>query len=226
MSEGLDREEVHQAVDRAVEELLAEAGVGAPPVDAVALARGRLRLVLPLDRGRASKQPLARGEPTREQLQWSAAHEIGRHLLPELLRRLDVDPTQKGMSGASLANLFADRLLVPGRWLAAEARASGYDLPALKETFGTAGFEAIAWRLLDLQEPCIITLLDNDHVHRRRSNSWRVNRELSEPEKRCQRYVHEYSRPHRVAEGGWTVQGWPLHQSDWKREVLRSVPPE
>ena len=81
----------------------------------------------------------------------------------------------------------------------------------------------IAWRLLDLPEPCIITVIDNDHVQRRRSNGWRINRELSEPEKRCQQYVHTYSRPHRLSADGWTVQGWPLHQADWKREVLRSV---
>ena len=24
-------------------------------------------------------------------------------------------------------------------------------------------------------------------------------------------------------EGGWTVHGWPVHQTDWKREILRSV---
>ena len=78
-------------------------------------------------------------------------------------------------------------------------------------------------RLLDLPEPCIITVIDNDHVHRRRSNAWRINRELSEPEQRCQQYVHAYSRPHRLSADGWTVQGWPIHQVDWKREVLRSV---
>jgi hypothetical protein len=26
-----------------------------------------------------------------------------------------------------------------------------------------------------------------------------------------------------VQEGSWTVQGWPIHQDDWKREILRSV---
>ena len=32
-----------------------------------------------------------------------------------------------------------------------------------------------------------------------------------------------HGRPHVISAGGWTVQGWPVHQSDWKREVLRSV---
>jgi hypothetical protein len=26
-----------------------------------------------------------------------------------------------------------------------------------------------------------------------------------------------------VQENGWTVQGWPVHQADWKREIRRSV---
>jgi hypothetical protein len=81
----------------------------------------------------------------------------------------------------------------------------------------------IAWRMLDLPEPCIITILDNDHISRRRSNAWRIGRQLERPEQECQRYVHYYSRPRVVQEDGWTVQGWPVHQADWKREILRSV---
>jgi hypothetical protein len=233
MSEGPQREEVHQAVDRAVQDLLADAGVGEPPVDAVALAR-HLGLVVSLEaapgqRGRASraggrKQAVLRAEPTEERRQWAAAHEIGIHVRDDLLRRLDLEPDQpRPMSGESLANLFADHLLVPARWLAAEARERAYDLLALKERFGSASHELIAWRLLDLEEPCIITVIDNDHVQRRRSNAWRINRALSEPERRCQGYVHQYSRPHALSAGGWTVQGWPIHSADWKRELLRSV---
>src|SRR5947199_99878 len=107
MFEHLTPEEVHQAVDRMVEEVLESAGVGVGP------------------------------EKTRP------------------------------MMGESLANLFAHRLLVPTRWLAGEARACGYDLPSLKERFRTASHEVIAWRLLDLSEPCVITIVDNDSVSRR-----------------------------------------------------------
>jgi hypothetical protein len=230
MSEDIERSEVHQAVDQAVEELLAAAGVQEPPVDAIALAREHLGLVVSLDRGRSrqwgrgGKQVSERPEPTVEENQWTVAHAIGEHLKPALLRRLGIDPEQRQpMTGESLPRLFADRLLVPGRWLADQSRASGYDLLALKEKFRTASHEVIAWRLLDLPEPVIITIIDNGSVSRRRSNAWRVNRDLSEPEKRCQRYVHQYSRPHQLREDEWTVQGWPVHGVDWKREVLRSV---
>ncbi len=127
------------------------------------------------------------------------------------------------MRGESLANLFAARLLVPSAALAEQARACGYDLLELKKTFATASYEAIAFRLLDLAEPCIITMIDNDHIQRRRSNAWRVRKELSAPEKQCQRHVSQYGRPHCLREQGWTVQGWPIHQSNCKREILRSV---
>jgi hypothetical protein len=234
MSDGPSRDEVHEAVDRAVVDLLDAAGVTAPPVDAIALAQGHLGMVVCLDRtqpqrGRAQrvagrKQIFLRPEPSEERHQWTVAHEIGEHLKADLLRRLGVEPEQtRALSGESLANLFADRLLVPTRWLAAEARDCGHDLFELKERFSTASHEVIAWRLLDLDEPCIITIVDNDHVHRRRSNAWRINRDLSAPERACQQLVHQESRPHALRQDGWSVQGWPVHQVDWRREVLRSV---
>ena len=93
----------------------------------------------------------------------------------------------------------------------------------MKRLYATASHEVVAWRLLDLATPCVVTIVDNDHVHRRRSNAWRVNKTLQPAERECQRYVHHYSRPRVVAADGWTVQGWPVHGPDWKREILRSV---
>jgi hypothetical protein len=227
MREDLSREEVHRAVDRLVDELLEKAGVTAPPVDALALAQRQLGLVLTLDKGepkRAGRRVALRPEPTEEGHQWAAAHAAGEHLKPELLRRLDVPPEQgRALGGESLANLFAYRLLAPTAWFADDARASGYELPELKERYRTAGPEVLAWRLLDLPEPCVITVVDNGHVQRRRSNAWRVRRELEAPERECQRYVNHYSRPRVVRADGWTVQGWPVHRPDWRREILRSV---
>src|SRR2546421_557072 len=81
----------------------------------------------------------------------------------------------------------------------------------------------IALRSLDLPEPCVVTVIDNERVSRRKSNAWRVTRRLEPAEQQCQRYVNHYSRPRVVREGRWTVQGWPVHQSDWKREILRTV---
>lgn len=225
MSEDLSREELAQCVDRAVAELLAEAGVEGPPVDAAALAQKHLGLSLAEGgRPRGRKTGLPRPEPTEERQQWEAAVAIGQHLKPSLLRALGIDPEERPpLMGVSPANLFAERLLAPTHWFAADAAACGYDLAELKQRYRTAGCELLAWRLLDLAEPCIITVVDNDAVYRRRSNAWRVKKELAPAEKQCQRYVSEHCRPQEVRAGGWTVQGWPVHQEGWRRQILRSV---
>jgi hypothetical protein len=227
MSEDLIREEVHHAIDRAVEELLSAAGVAVPPVDAVALARDHLKLAPDEQRPRRTARGGPAAEPTEESRQAEAARRIGAHLKAAVLGRLDLEPEQaRGLGGESLATLFARHLLAPSEWFRDDARALGFDLPQLHQRYRTAGAEMLAWRLLDLPEPCIITVVDNEHVQHRRSNAWRVRRELLPAERDCQRYVHYYSRPRVVCAGGWTVQGWPLHQADWKREILRSVGPE
>jgi hypothetical protein len=234
MMEDLSREEVVAVVDRAVEDLLGAAGLEGPPVDAIALAQRHLGMQVCLDRrqpqrGRAQRsagrrQIFLRPEPTEERHQWTVAHEIGEHCKASLLPRLGIEPGQaRAMAGESLANLFAYRLLVPTCWFAADAPGCNYDVLDLKQLYRTASHEVIAWRFLDLPAPCIVTVVDNDHLHRRRSNAWPVRRHLEPPEQQCQRYVHYYSRPRVVREAGWTVQGWPVHQADWKREILRSV---
>ena len=113
--------------------------------------------------------------------------------------------------------------MTPGAWFADDARGCAWDVLELKRLYATAGHEVVAWRLLDLPTPCVITVVENGSVHRRRSNAWRVSKTLQPAERECQRYVHTYSRPRIVAADGWTVQGWPLHRPDGKREILRSV---
>jgi hypothetical protein len=234
MAEELVRDEVFAAVDHLVEELLAQAKVEAPPVDAIALAQRHLGMHVCLDRrqpqrGRAQRagghrQIYLRPEPTQERHQWTVAHEIGEHFKVALLQRLGVEPALTGaMAGESLANLFAYRLLVPTCWFTADAPASSYDVLDLKRRYHTASHEVIAGRFLDLPAPCIVTIVDNDHIYRRRSNAFRIRRELTPPELKCQQYVNRFSRARRVQEDGWTVHGWPVHQADWKREILRSV---
>jgi predicted transcriptional regulator len=234
MAEELVREEVLDVVDRAVEELLTAAKVEGPPVDTIALAQSHLGMVVCLDRrqpqrGRVQRsgerrQIFLRPEPSEERHQWTVAHEIGEHCKPDLLRRLGIGPEEtRALSGESLANLFAHRLLVPAVWFRDDAPALDYDLLELKQRYRTASHEVIAWRFLDLPAPCVVAMVDNDHVHRRRSNSFRVNRQLSTAEQDCQQYVSRHGRPHVLRRDGWTVQGWPIHAAEWKRDVLRSV---
>jgi Zn-dependent peptidase ImmA (M78 family) len=234
MSEELQREEVIAKIDRMVEGLLEQADLQGPPVDAIALAQRHLGIVVCLDRGQPQRgraqradgrrQIFLKPEPTEERHQWTVAHEIGEHLKPDLLARLGVQPEEmRAMAGESLANLFAHHLLVPTCWFAADARNLDYDILELKKRYRTSSHEVIALRLLDLPGPCIITVIDNERVTRRKSNAWRVRRQLEPAEQACQRYVNHYSRPKVVREKGWTVQGWPVHKTDWKREILRSV---
>jgi hypothetical protein len=234
MLDDMPREDVVAAVDSLVEELLRAANVKQPPVDVIALAQGHLGMVVCIDnrqaqRGRAQraagkKQIYLRPEPREERHQWTVAHEIGEHMKSELLTRLGMEPTEtRAMTGESLANLFAYHLLVPTCWFAEDAPARDYDLLALKEKYSTSSHEVLAWRFLDLPEPCIVTVLDNETISRRRSNAWPIARKLAPTEVKCQKYVHERSRPRRIQENGWTVQGWPVHEMEWKREILRSV---
>ena len=234
MAEELVRDEVLAVIDRLVEELLDKAGIIEPPVDAIGLAQRHLGMTICLDqsqpqRGRAQRaggkqQIYLKPEPTEERHQWTVAHEIGEHLKPSLMERLGLEPAEvKVMAGESLANLFAYRLLVPACWFAGDARDLDFNLLKLKERYRTSSHEVIAWRFLDLPQPCIVTIVDNEHISRRRSNAWPTRRKLEPAEEKCQRYVHYYSRPKMIQEDGWTVHGWPVHQTDWKREILRSV---
>jgi hypothetical protein len=77
--------------------------------------------------------------------------------------------------------------------------------------------------MLDLPASCIITIVDNEQIHRRRSNAWPTKRELTPAEAKCQSFVHSHGKPKVVAADRWTVQGWPVHTLEWKREILRSV---
>jgi hypothetical protein len=234
MSEDLSQEEVDQALERAVEELLTAAQVTVPPVDALRIAQNHLGLTVSLTPGSSphgrtrsavpGKPIVLHAEESEERQQWAVAQAIGTHCKPDLLRRLGVAPDQaRALGGASLVNLFAGRLLVPTAWFAADARATGYDLLELKSRYRTAAHETLADRLLDLPEPSIVTVVDDGRVLRRRSNAWRVRRELEPAERACQQYVSTHSRPHVVRADGWTVQGWPIPQSDSQRVILRSV---
>lgn len=234
MFDDLPREDVVAAIDRMVDELLASARIETPPVDSIALAQSHLGMVVCMDksqmqRGRAQRSAgqkliYLRPEPREERHQWTVAHEIGEHLKSDILTRLGMEPGgTQAMTGESLANLFAYHLLVPTRLFAVDARALDYDLPALKEKYRTASHEVLAWRFLDLPEPCIVTILDNEKISRRRSNAWPTRRQLEPAEEKCRRLIHRNGRPHRVQENGWTVQGWPVHEADWKREFLRSM---
>ena len=140
MPEELTREEVVEVVDRVIADLLRAAGTGAPPVDAIALAQGHLKMVVCLDRrqeqrGRAQraagrKQIFLRPEPSEERHQWTVAHEIGEHLKAGVMERGQLSypgtgTPQGGVISPLLSNVFLHYVLdlwVHHHWRKRKAR--------------------------------------------------------------------------------------------------------
>ena len=221
------REEVLSAIESQVREFLVAAGCGHPPVDAIQIAEHHLRMELDslkAPRGSAGRRVDLRRETNEEKRQWFVALAVAEYLKALVLERLDMTAAElRSMTGESLTNLLAVNLLVPSVWFTTDAPALDFDLPDLKGRYRTATHETLAWRMLDLPSPCVISIIDHGRVLRRRSNAWRITRTLSAVEKECQQFVHRYSRPKLMQREGWTVQGWPVHVGSTKREVLRSV---
>src|SRR5262249_1460465 len=144
-----------------------------------------------------------------EQRQRVAADGIARFLLPEIFRKVDVVPgTESKPFAAHVRGLTAARVLIPSRLLRTALREWQYAVPALHAVFRTAGMEAVALRLLDLEQPSVIAVVDDGVVSTRRGNFAQVNRKLEPAEQECVDRVTELELPHRARTGGWTAWGW------------------
>jgi hypothetical protein len=234
----LTREELAAGLDRVADEILAEAGVAGPPVDAMAVAR-TLGIVLALDdrqQGRARYVRLGdrrsngrratillRPEPRPERRQWAVAHEIGEHVAHRVFERWGSDPVEMAANAREqVANWLAGRLLLPTAWFAADAAACGWGLLALKARYNTASHELIARRMLDCRPAVVISIIDQQRVSFRRSNvSGRVPPPLPE-EVECWNSIRERRRPSKARRGQSLIQGWPIHEEGWEREILRT----
>jgi hypothetical protein len=231
------REELAAGLDRVVEDILSKARIVTPPVDAFAVA-GALGIAVALDDrqlGRAryvrlsdrrTKQSratiLLSPEPRFERQQWAIAHEIGEHLAYHVFTQWGVDPCEAAPNAReAVANNLAGRLLLPTAWFATDGVANHWDLMALKSHFRTASHELIARRMLECRPRVIISIFDQRRVSFRRSNlSGRVP-PPSPVEMQCWRKVHDRNDPFQSGEGLDVVQGWPIHEEGWKREILR-----
>ena len=160
-------DEFAAALDACAAEVLWEAGVTEPPVDALALPkalrpRRRARFCDAASRSiravwRSRGQNGGQGtivvgvaeRPEREQ--WAVAHEIGESVAYRVFERLGVAfdealPTAREL----VANRLASALLLPRRWFAADGREHDWDLLELKERYRTASHELIARRMLEM----------------------------------------------------------------------------
>jgi hypothetical protein len=238
---GMDfsQDELFEAIDRLVAGLLERAGVVEPPVDALALAEDHLGIPVAVvdpveedERGRRRQRPRPAGpgivlspDMSEEQRHKAAADGVARALLPDILRKLDVLPgTETKPFAALVRGQVVGRVLVPTRLLRAALRECRYDLPALQQRFNTATTEAVALRLLDLDEPCVISIVDDGIVAIRRGNRSPAGKKLEPVEQACHDRVAELELPHWVRADGWTVHGWPVPGRAFRRIILRAVP--
>lgn len=236
-------DEFAAALDACASEVLWEAGISEPPVDALVVAE-RLHLVVARDfampcRGRfvrlANQQCDGGGQGTivvgtaerPEREQWAVAHEIGETVAYRVFERLGVAfdealPTAR----EHVANRLANSLLLPRRWFAADGSDLEWDLRELKERYNTASHELIARRMLEMKPQIVITICDLGRVHWRRSNVTVRPPGMLPQETAVWRESHESGIPTWEtldAESGLeSVRCWPIHEPGWKREILRS----
>lgn len=234
----LTQEEFSLALDAVAAAVLDAAQATAPPVDAIELARA-LRLSVAWDdrqsgRGRTVRigdfrggRPrgsiLLRPEPRRERLHWAIAHEIGETCAVQVFDRLGVDP-REAPSGAreTVANQLAGRLLLPRAWFARDAREHDWDVLRLKQRYATASHELIARRMLDFPPRIAITVFDHGRLTLRQGNLSCRPGALVPAEISGWREAHQESRSVVVEDLSCRVQVWPIHEPDWKREILRT----
>lgn len=224
-------EETVRAVDEVVQECLEQAGIEEPPVDPVEVAEA-LGLVTQRDAalpGRGERRTIAgrsliliRPEQRDERECFAIAHEIGEEIAAgRVIDRLGLD---HGITRwrEELANLFAARLLCPAAWLRECLRARGDDLRVLKDEFATASHEVIARQMLSLPIPTVITVIDNEAISWRLSNT-RCPARLCEFERDIWQAAHRTGEDQDLHHGSLRVQAWAIHEDPWRREILRTT---
>jgi hypothetical protein len=235
----LTPEEFSAALDNVAGEVVAALPDAAPPIDAVDLARS-LGLTLAWDdhqqgRGRivrlrgftgseAQESILLRPDPRRERLQWAVAHEIGETCACQVFEQLRVDPREAPAGAREMvANQLAGRLLLPQRWFGVDGRACGWDLFELKARYQTASHELIARRMLDFSPPVVITIFDHAQRSFRRGNMPGRLVPLLPAELSAWQAAHHSGHPVAASDHLCAVRAWPVHEPDWKREIIRTA---
>lgn len=230
-------EELIDAIDRLVAGMLERAGVTAPPVNALAIAEHHLgipiEVVEPAEEDDSGRRPRSRASGggitlstnmTAEQRQRAAADGIARLLLPDICRKVGVVVgSESRQFAAHVRTLIVARVLIPNKLLRAALRDCKYDVPELHARFRTASMEAVAGRLLDLDDFCVIAVVDDGVVASRRCNRMPVNRKLEPAEQECVDRITELDLPYRARAGEWTAWGWPVPNRPFRRIILRAV---
>ena len=229
-------EDYTRCLDEVVSDVLAAAEITAPPIDAFSIA-DRLGIIVAVDdrqlgRARCARlnaasreQPtiFVRSEPRVERGQWSVAHEIGEHWSERVFAKLHINPLEAPAgSREKVANLSAARLLLPTPWFRRAAEHSDWDLFQLKRKFSTASHELIARRMLDFEPPVAIAVFDHGRLTFRRANLLGMTA-LSPPEHACRERAARTNRTSRNETSRIVVTAWPIHEPEWRREILRTL---
>jgi Zn-dependent peptidase ImmA (M78 family) len=236
-------DEFAAAIDGCAAEVLWEAGVTQPPVDALVVAE-RLHLVVTHDlamphRGRFVRLAGyedhggtigtivvgAAERPEREQ--WAIAHEIGESMAYRVFERLGISfDDSLATAREQVANRLASALLLPRRWFANDGGDLDWNLFELKERYSTASHELIARRMLEMRPPIVISVCDQGRIKWRRSNVTARAPGMLAEERAMWRAAHETGlvadEPIDSDTGLERVRCWPVHEPGWKREILRS----
>ncbi|TWT48727.1 ImmA/IrrE family metallo-endopeptidase [Botrimarina hoheduenensis] len=233
-------EEMRRALDRVAEDLLWEAAVDRPPVDAFRVAH-ELGLRVIRDERIAERGRFVRGvgtahgavvlgaEARPERRHWAVAHEVGEAFCHRLFELVGADPLEAGVLREEAANALAGRLLVPRRWLARVYLDTNHNLFHTKQVFATASHELIARRLIEaLDEPLVVSLFDHDQLVWRRSTAVGTKLPLLRSERLGQRRAHLLGQPVLLDAAATDspllrsaiVRCWPIHEPGWKREIL------
>jgi Zn-dependent peptidase ImmA (M78 family) len=230
-------EELAATLDAAAARLVATAGIRKPPVDALVVAHalgiavatddrqpGRARYVRLAGFAGAAPRPsiLLRSEPRVERRQWAVAHEIGEQAAHLVFSRLGVDPrVAPPAARETVANHLAVRLLLPRAWFFPDAIECAWDVLALKQRYATASHELLARRMLDYSLPVMISVYDRGGLSFRRGNAAGRVSPPSPLERACCSAAHASGLPHDDRDALQSVQAWPIHEPDWKREIVR-----
>src|SRR5438477_803372 len=234
-------DDLFDAVDRLVADALRRHGTSGPPVDAIRLAQdvfdltvreaededgGRAGRFGPRPPRRRDREVVLRSTRSDEARHAACARACAKELVPAVLAKLGIAPgTENRSAQAQLVGVIAPRLLLPTKWFDRDARRLGFDLLELKDVYPTAGYELIALRMLDVDEPCVIAVVDDGTVSTRRGNSRPETKKLTAAEQAAIDKLGRYEEPRQTARaGGWTATAWPIPGGPFGRIILRSVP--
>lgn len=236
-------EDLFDAAERVITKVFDLYGIVEPPVDAVVLVQEAFNYVVreaepeedepqpgrfgPRAPRRRGREIVLQPEQSEESRNIVCAKACARELVPSILTKLGVVQGSENRSATNqLVGLIAPRILLPSRWFERDARKAGFDLWTVKDRYATAGYELIALRFLDIDEPCVIAVVDDGEVSTRRGNRMQAGRKLSVAEQRCLARIAELGEPQTVRAEEWTARGWPVPTGPFNRIILRAVPDE